>query len=399
MLQRLIYSARVNVFESARFYYFMLWVLIGYNIIRNLVQKSTLVYNERVFIMPREIIGIWFFVFALCSITSAWLLRKEIDKKFFVFVGVLVGVSCINEVRFALTYTSYDVIMSLTQGQLYYVAKIIFPFLLLGFWPLLDEHCTRTTAFIQTIEKLFIINAGFILFGGLLLGIPILESYPLSGRWGYDGLLLDQVSTQLIYGLLLIHTWRPERPFEWKSIVYIICLLVSGQKAGGFWVGLFFFIVVIKHPFWRATIIGLTLSFVTFFPYIVKQLVPFSAFWSNAYEDYGAWGVLFSTRNIAVLKVWEENKNDSNYLDILIGGIERFPSDIEMLPLDVFIYFGAVGLIASAWFLVKWVSSWKWSIPLMVCCFAGGIFGSIIMVLLYGFFKMSSLAFKNKFKH
>jgi hypothetical protein len=398
-LKQLIDSARVNVFESARFYYWVLWVLIGYSILREIVQKSALVYNETVFIMPREIIGILFFVFALCSIISTWLLRKQIDKKFFVFVGILVGVSGINEVRFALTSTSYDVIVSLTQGQLYYVTKIIFPFLFLGFWPLLDEHNTRTAAFIETIEKLFLINAGFLLTGGLLLGLPISESYPLSGRWGYNGLLLDRVVTQFIYGLLLLHTWRPEKPFDLKSLLYLICLLVSGQKAGFLWVGLFFLIDVIKRPLWRTTIVGLSLFFVPIFPYIVKQLIPFSTFWKNVSKDYGAWEILFSTRNTNVLRVWGNNKNETNCLDVLFGGIARFPSDIEMLPFDVFIYFGAFGLIASTWFFLKWVSSWKWAIPLIVTCFAGGVFGSIIMILLYGFFKMSSLTFKNKLKH
>ena len=257
----------------------------------------------------------------------------------------------------------------------------------------------RTKSFIQFIEKLFLINAGFILVGGLLVGLPILESYPLSGRWGYDGLLLDRVVTQLVYGLLLLHNWSPNKPFDWKNLVFIICLLISGQKAGFLWVGLFFLIVVIKRPLWRTTLIGLSLSFVAFFPFIIKQLIPFSTFWRNVFEDYGAWGILFSTRNNAVLRIWENTKNDTHYLDVLLGGTARFPSDIEMLPFDIFIYFGAFGLIASTWFFLKWVSSWKWAIPLIVTCFAGGVFGSIKMILLYGFFKMSSLAFKNKLKH
>ena len=64
MLHRLVHGARVNVFESARFYYFMLWALIGYDIVREFVQKSVLVFWGEKFLVPREIIGVLFFLFA-----------------------------------------------------------------------------------------------------------------------------------------------------------------------------------------------------------------------------------------------------------------------------------------------------------------------------------------------
>lgn len=398
MINNLIYKTRVNVFENARFYYYLLWVLISYIIIREVVQKTALVYYDMIFIMPREIIGVLFFVFSFCTIVSTWLLRNQIDKKYFVFVGALVIISFVNEIRFSLTSTNYDIISSITYGQLYYAAKIIFPFLFLGFWPLLDEHKARTTNFIHLLEKLFLINAGVLLFGGVLLGLPVLESYPLTGRWGYCGLLLDRVVTQFSYGLLLLYTWRPEKPLAWKSLVFIICLLVSGQKAGFLWVGLFLLVVVIKHRLFRATAVGLCLSFVAFFPLIIRRLVSLSPFWRDVYENSGAWAVLFSTRNNAVLKFWEKAKIDTNYLDILLGGTARFPSDIEMLPFDIFIFFGVVGLISSMWFLVKWVNSWRWGVPLMVACFSGGVFGSPSMTLFYGLFLLSSLVFENKAK-
>ena len=68
MLQRLVHGAKVNVFESARFYYFMLWALIGYDIVREFIQKSVWVFWGEKFLVPREIIGVlFFFVCMLCS--------------------------------------------------------------------------------------------------------------------------------------------------------------------------------------------------------------------------------------------------------------------------------------------------------------------------------------------
>ncbi len=63
MLQRLIHSARVNVFESARFYYGILWVLIGYTIVREFVQKSAWVFwGENFLCRGKLLVGCFFFL-------------------------------------------------------------------------------------------------------------------------------------------------------------------------------------------------------------------------------------------------------------------------------------------------------------------------------------------------
>lgn len=386
MLQRLIHSARVNVFESARFYYWLLWVLIGYSIVREVIQKFTLVYHTEPFIFPREIVGVLFFIFAFCSIISAWVLRKKIDKNILIFVATISIISLINELRFGLEIKEYSLKDSLTTGQLYYVAKIIFPLLFLGFWPLLDNEKIRTAFMIRLIESLFLLNAGLIFFGGILADIPLMESYPLSGRWGYCGLLLDRVTTQLAYGLLLLHNWSPNKPFYWKNLVYIICLLVSGQKAGFLWLGLFIVFVVIRSSVLRNVIVLLAAAIFAFIPYYIKLLVGLSPFWEKVYEKYGILGVVFSLRNELLWSVFESEKENTSVTEVLFGGISRFPTRIEFLPLDIFIYFGVVGVLVCGWFFSKWISPCKWSIPLIIACFAGGVFGSFLMLLLFGLF-------------
>lgn len=383
MLQRLIHSARVNVFESARFYYFMLWALIGYDIVREFVQKSVWVFWGEKFLVPREIIGVLFFLFACCVLLSAWFLRKKIEKKFYFFLGSILALSVFNELRYMISSENYSIIESLKTSQGYYLAKIIFPFLFFGFWPIIDNDKSYTQKFIQVLERLFLINAALLIFGGLIGGLSIMESYPLSGRWGYSGVLMNRVVTQLIYGLLLIYTWKPEKPFDLKSLVFILCLLVSGQKAGLLWVGLFLFIIVLKNQLWRILMVGLGVSFVALFPFIIKKVVRIFPFWENVYETYGTWGVFFSTRNYTIAGVWENTKETSSWVDWLFGGISRYPLDIEMLALDLFIYFGAFGLIISTWFFIKWVPSWKWGVPLIVSMVAGGIIGYPMMTLIY----------------
>ena len=397
MLHRLVHGARVNVFESARFYYFMLWALIGYDVVREFVQKSVLVFWGEKFLVPREIIGVLFFLFACCVLLSAWFLRKKIKKEFYVFLGSILALSIFNELRYMFSSENYSIIESLKISQGYYLAKIIFPFLFFGFWPIIDNDKSYTQKFIQVLEGLFLINAALLIFGGLIGGLPIMESYPLSGRWGYSGVLMNRVVTQLIYGLLLLYTWKPEKPFDLKSIVFILCLLVSGQKAGLLWVGLFLFMIVLKNNLWRLLMVGLGVSFVALFPFIIKKVVKISPFWQNIYETYGTWGVFFSTRNYTVASLWENTKKTSSWVDWLFGGISRYPQDIEMLALDLFIYFGAFGLIISTWFFIKWVPSWKWGVPLFVSMVAGGIIGYPQMTLIY--FMMIVLVKKTTMSH
>lgn len=383
MLQRLIHSARANVFESTRFYYGLLWVLIGYSIVREVIQKFALVYHTEPYILPREIVGVLFFVFAFCSTISAWFLRKKIDKNILIFVSIISIISLINELRFALEIKEYSLRDSLTTGQLYYVAKIIFPLLFLGFWSILDFDKSKTTAFIDLIEKLFIANAALIIFGGIFSNFSILESYPLSGRWGYCGLLLHRVPTQLIYGLLLLRNWNSTNPFYWKSLLLIICLLISGQKAGFLWLILFLFIVVFKKPIYRVGLFIAGLSILISIPVIMNKVIALSTFWNSVYQEHGAWGVLFSTRNTTLFEVWKILTNDKSWIDLVFGGISRYPLYIEMLPFDLFVYFGALGLIVSTWLFIQLVPSWKWGIPLLIAVVAGGIIGYPLMTLVY----------------
>lgn len=379
----------MNVFESARFYYGLLWLLIGYSIVREVIQKFTLVYHTEPYIFPREIVGVLFFIFITFSIISAWFLRKKIDKNIFIFVATISIISLINEIRYALETNEYNLNDSLTTGQLYYVAKIIFPLLFLGFWSLLDNEKIRTAFMIRSIESLFLLNAGLIFFGGILADIPLMESYPLSGRWGYCGLLLDRVTTQLAYGLLLLHNWSPNKPFYWKNLVFIICLLVSGQKAGFLWLGLFIVFVVIRSGVLRTAIVLLAAAIFAFIIYYIKALIGLSPFWEKVYLEHGIYGSVFSLRNELLRSVFESEKEITTITELFFGGISRYPTRIEFLPLDLFIYFGFVGLVFFIWFLTNWIYPWKWSIPLVVACFAGGVMGSALAVVFLGLFMLN----------
>ena len=386
MLQRLIHSARVNVFESARFYYWVLWILIGYSIVREVVQKFTLVYFIEPFIFPREIVGVLFFVFALCSIISAWVLRREIDKVFYTLIGTIVAISLVNELRSASRMTDYNLIESLTRGQIYYAARTVFPFLFLGVWEVLDKGKLQTKKVVFFIEKLMLLNAVLVLFGGIIAQNSLFQSYVFSERWGYSGMFFHRIETQLIYGLLLIYSFHQNKSFNFKSIIFALMLVVSGQKAGFLWLFLFIFFTYLDTPFKKLLGYISVGVLVGFSERLLSNLVYFNSFFERVYNEHGFWWGIFSGRNKAVENLYVNDLQNIHLLDWAIGGINRFPNDVEILPVDIFIYFGLLGLGVCVWFFRNWLPSIKWYIPLIVACLAGDLFGYPLMILFYGFF-------------
>ena len=387
MLQRLIHSARVNVFESARFYYWVLWTLIIYSFFREIIEKFVLVFLERNIKLPKEIMGFFFFIFCLSVFFSIWILKKKVERQYIVFIIGIGLLSLINEIRFVLASINYSLYESLLGGQGHYVVKIVFPIMFLSIWGILDYEKKFTIIFIKNLRFIFLINAAVIIVFGVIMGGDIVESYPLSGRWGYCGFLLNRVETQLIYGLLLIKKFNNINRLSWESLVYLICLLVSGQKAGLLWAFFFFFILYFKgreRVLFGATGIALGALSLKIIPILSLK----SVFWRMTLQEHGLWGLVFSTRNELVENFYQ-NIINPEIIDFLIGGQTRFPADTEILPIDLYLFFGVIGASIFIYFCTWWINSWRWSIPLLIACFAGGLFGYINMTLIFGVFLFS----------
>ena len=188
MLQRLIHSARVNVFESARFYYWVLVVLTSCFLLNRFLQKLSFVYLENQWIELKVGEGVLFGLAYGIILISAWFLRKKVPRYVFWCWGGIVLIFLINELRFAWGNPDYSLVESLTKSQGYYTAKFTMPLLFWGVWSALKEANHYGLVFITQLQKLLTINAIF-LTTGAVLGISLFESYPLSGRWGYSGLL------------------------------------------------------------------------------------------------------------------------------------------------------------------------------------------------------------------
>lgn len=371
--------ARKHVFESARFYYGVLVVLTSYFLLNRFLQKLSYVYLDDRWTMLKTGEGLLFAVAYGFLLISAWYLRRKIPRYVFGCWGGIVLIFLINEFRFAWGNPDYSLVESLTKSQGYYTAKFTMPLLFWGVWSVLKNTNHYRGLFAHKLQVFLTANA-FLIIAGALLGVSLFQSYPLTGRWGYSGLLWHLNFHCVSYGILLIYLLEKENK-QWLTILLFgVALVLLGQKAGLLYLLLIFVFVVIKNQYFRLCLFGGGVGAVVAAPLWLPYVVSFLPFWENVYHKYGVWGVVFSLRNENIEMIWSET--NLNFIDVLLGGAVRFPTRVEMMPFDILLFSGVTGLFLIGMFFWKFVPSWAWSIPLMVACFAGGIYEAPMGVLL-----------------
>ena len=393
MLQRLIHSARVNVFESARFYYCVLVVLTSYFLLNRFLQKLSSVYLDARWTDLKIGEGVLFGLAYVVILISAWFLRNKIPRYVFWCWGGIVLIFLINEFRFAWGHHDYSLVESLTKSQGYYTAKFTMPLLFWGVWSVLKDANKYSFEFIRLLQRFLIINACFII-AGVIFNLSLLKSYPLSERFGYSGLLYHNSMNSIFYGIGLIFLLEKQKK-EWLPIfLFSLTLLLLGQKAGMFYLALIVCFAWIKNKALQVGFLGVGGLLLLTVQYWIPFIVQYNLFWRNVYEKHGAWSVFFSLRNENIETIFSTTQN-FEVINYIAGGIVRFPTRVEMMPFDILIYFGVLGLILFILLLFKIVPNLRWNIPIFVACFGGGIYEAPLGMLLF----FLALALVKKGKH
>ena len=387
MLQRLINSARVNVFESARFYYWLILFLIFFSFFKGVFNKWGFVHasigNE---IEVLEIIsGCLYATVYFCLICSAIFLYKLLEKKVFLYWLIIVVISVAHELNYATRSSDYNLFYSLSNSQGYFYLKFTMPLLFFGVWPALKANLFYGEKILDMIAFLLKINACFIILGALM-NLSIMESYPMSGRWGYSGLLYHKSLNNILYGIFLIRHWSSNERNFITTALYITSLLLLGQKAAFLYLFLFVSLVIIKNKTLKILLIGGAGGGLALASFWVPFLVKLNPFWLNVYEKHGSLGLILSLRNENVTRIFEEAGN-LDFFSLIFGGISRYPAVIEMFPFDLFIYFGLAGLISSLIFYKYWIPNLKVWIPIIVGVFSGVIYELILGMIILGLWR------------
>ena len=300
----------------------------------------------------------------------------------------------INEFRFAWGNADYSLIESLTKSQGYYTSKFTMPLLFWGVWSVLEKANHYGVGFITQLQRFLTINAVLII-AGAVFDLSAFESYPLSGRWGYSGFLWHLSFHSIVYGVFILYLLEQKKK-AWFSIgLFSLALLLLGQKAGLLYVLLIFTVGVVTNRYFQVGIIASGVALVGSAQLWLPYVVAISPFWENVYNKHGVWGVLLSLRNENIENIWEIINPLLSVFDVMFGAAIRFPTRIEMMPFDILIYFGVLGLLLFVLLLFKILPSWKWSIPIFVACFGGGIYEAPLGMLLF----FVTLALVNQCKH
>ena len=382
MIQHMTYGARIKVFESARFYYGVLVVLTSYFLVNRFLQKFSYVYLDDRWTALKIGEGILFGLAYGLILISAWLLRKKVPRYVFWCWGGIVLIFLINELRFAWGNPDYSLVESLTKSQGYYTAKFTMPLLFWGVWSVLKNANHYGVVFITQLQRFLTFNA-FLIIAGAVFDVSTFESYPLSGRWGYSGFLWHLSFHSIAYGVFLLYLLEQKKKSWGFILLFSLALLLLGQKAGLLYVLLIFTVGVVTNLYFQVGIIASVVALFGSAPLWLPYVVAISPFWENIYNKHGVWGVLMSLRNENIENIWEIISPLLSVFDVMFGGAIRFPMRVEMMPFDILIFFGITGLFIFILLIFKIVPNWKWSIPILVACFGGGIYESPLGMLLF----------------
>ena len=145
--------------------------------------------------------------------------------------GGLVLIFLINEFRFAWDNPYYSLMESLTKSQSYYTAKFTMPILFWGVWLVLKDANHYGLVFITQLQRFLTINA-ILIIAAAIFGITCFESYPLSGRWGYSGLLWHLSFHSIAYGVFMLYLLDQKRK-RWAPLFCLAwCYYCLAKKRG-----------------------------------------------------------------------------------------------------------------------------------------------------------------------
>ena len=390
MLQRLIHSARVNVFESARFYYTGLIVFIVHLFLRRFMFKFFDIWGVEEFLWLKVITYVLYALVYIIALISGFFLRKQVEPFFLYCWLIIVSISIFNEIIYAKNSHSYSFLFSLTEGQIYYTLVFSLPIIFLGVWKEIDCNLLYTNKIMKIIENMVLINILLIL-SYFVFEFPFFESYPNSSRFGVSGFMYRGYSV-FFSVIFLIQNWNLNKI---KSLIFLIPLIVSGTKMGILAIALFIFFVIIKS-FTLRNVVGLVCGLAIIkSPSWVPGFVSKSSFWSNILDSHGIWGVLFSLRDQKILEFWKIFSENISLKTFLFGGTTRYSQLwIEVVPIDILSWFGLVGLTTMFLFHIKLLLSWEKTVPLF-SAFAAGFFGPLAIIIL-GLWCFSSKKINNK---
>lgn len=301
-------------------------------------------------------------------------------RRIFVYSGFLFLVFIVGNFKRDLNITSlcYSYQFTLNINYFYFI-KYLYPFFFIGVFSLIKNKQETIDRYFEILEALLIANAFFVFFG-FIFSIDFFQSYIHSNRFGYSGL----VEPGFFEFLLIIVVSR--RLFldriDFKLIILSMASLFIGTKA----VILFFGVLIFYYLYEKKKIkllflySGLLFSALVFIKPIVVVFAKLFPFWQTLLKHSGYLTIITSTRNWNVKKTIEYAKINGTLKNLFIGGGELSKHFVEMDFVDLFLFFGIIGVTIYLMFLSKIINKKYHLIPFIVAFFSGDFLTSTIII-------------------
>jgi len=281
--------------------------------------------------------------------------------------------------------------------NIHYFLKHIFLFLLIPVICSLDKSSLLKT--VNWLVIIGVVNVG-LMFLGFVFDINLFKSYPNTARFGYNGILPIQGAGTFFYAFLILLSFFKayQEKNGWVLWTYFLIILIGsillGTKASYlftmlFLVGLLFFYTknkLLVFTFFSA--VGIFI--VVFFKKIIMKMIAFQNIGKDIYEEKGVFTFLMSKRDLLFQKALTHMNKEWTVVNYFVGGLNFKAIRVELELIDVFLFFGILGVIVYCWmiksfFYIKGNPLYNYFLVLVlfISMLTGNLFSSITNTLFF----------------
>lgn len=290
-----------------------------------------------------------------------------------------------------------EIFNSWSTGNLYYLNSFLFIFLFIATTKVVEIKSDTFHKIFKIFKIILYINSVFIIFG-VLFQIELFRTYPYSARFGYNGFFAKNGEVTYFYMLLLLKLYYDNIKNKHRNLLEIFLIIFVtvfiGKKVMFLFVGLlalFHFLYLHKKKNTYRLISVLLIALIIFFrEFIFNSIINYSSFWAGIYEKHGLLGALTSTRSQLLERAIKHINESWNYLNYFFGGINYRLYKVEFDFVDIFLFFGLIGLITYIYFLKNFfyekgnkIKNTLLIILLICAAVSGGLFFSVSSMVLF----------------
>lgn len=306
------------------------------------------------------------------------LINFKFKNKLLTYLGLFFILFIIANINWGLKI-DLDSLLFLKSHNIFYLIKYLFPFIFIGVFSLLKNKKNVISDYFEIAEKLLIINS-FIVFIGFLFSVTFFKSYMHSDRFGYSGLLQPGFFGYLL--VIIISRKVFYEKFDLRLLILLLTSLFIGTKSMLFFLLLLFFYYLYEKQRFKLLLIysSFLISLLFFYKTIINFFIFLFPFWNSVLIKYGYIGLISSTRNFNIQNTLEYINIKATFKNLLIGGLDFSKCLVEMDLIDIFLFFGIIGVLLYISLISKLISKSYHLIPLIVGFFAGNfLLGTILM--------------------